>query len=199
MTTEESTTATNEENLVVEEKRETKGTLRLPKKEVEEKKTVDSIPYYKFKEVNEEKKALAEQVAEFKKLQKEADDKKLAEEGRYKELLEAKEKELADLNSNIEKERATRKRDNLLHEINLKAQERGAIDVKDIKKFLDIDSLIDSDDEAIDKELNQLQEKKSYLFGNKKKSATDENNIDFRGSGEKKPTSVLGSLAQKLR
>jgi hypothetical protein len=198
MQNEESTTATNEENLVVEEKRE-KGTLRLPKKENEEKKTVDSIPYYKFKEVNEEKKALAEQVAEFKRLQKEADDKKLAEEGRYKELLEAKEKELADLNSNIEKERATRKRDNLLNKINLKAQERGAIDFEDIKKFLDIDGLIDSDNETIDKELNQLQETKSYLFGNKKKSATDENNIDFRRSGEKKPTSVLGSLTQKLR
>jgi hypothetical protein len=199
MTTEESTTATNEENLVVEEKRETKGTLRLAKKEVEEKETVSSIPYDRFKKVNEEKKALAEKVAEFERLQKEANDKKLAEEGRYKELLEAKEKELADLNSNIEKERATRKRDNLLNKINLKAQERGAIDFEDIKKFLDIDGLIDSDNEAIDKELNQLQETKSYLFGNKKKSATDENNIDFRGSGEKKPTSVLGSLAQKLR
>lgn len=191
MTTEESKTATNEENLVVEEKRE-KGTLRLPKKENEEKKTVDSIPYYKFKEVNEEKKALAEQVAEFKKLQKEADDKKLAEEGRYKELLEAKEKELADLNSSIEKERATRKRDNLLNKINLKAQERGAIDFEDIKKFLDIDALIDSDNETIDKELNQLQETKSYLFGNKKKSATDENNIDFRGGDNPKKNSFLG-------
>lgn len=199
MQNEESKTATNEESSVVEEKRETRETLRLPKKENEEKKTVESIPYYKFKEVNDAKNALAEQVAEFKRLQKEADDKKLAEEGRYKELLEAKEKELADLNSNIEKERATRKRDNLLNKINLKAQERGAIDFEDIKKFLNIDELIDSDNEAIDKELNQLQEKKSYLFGNKKKSATDENNIDFRGSGEKKPTSVLGSLTQKLR
>lgn len=195
MTTEESTTATNEENLVVEEKRET---LRLPKKENEEKETVSSIPYDRFKKVNEEKKALAEKVAEFERLQNEADKKKLEEEGKYKELLELKEKELADLNSNIEKERANRKKDNLLNKINLKAQERGAIDFEDIKKFLDIDELIDSDDEAINEKLNQLQEKKSYLFGNKKKSATDENNIDFRGSGEKKPTSVLGSLAQKL-
>lgn len=179
----EESIATNEENLIVEEKRET---LTLPKKEGEEKKTVSSIPYDKFKKVNDEKKALAEKVAEFEKLQKEANDKKLAEEGRYKELLEAKEKELADLNSNIEKERATRKKDNLLNKINLKAQERGAIDFEDIKKFLDIDELIDSDDEAINEKLNQLQEKKSYLFGSKKKSATDENNIDFRGSDKKK-------------
>lgn len=196
MQNEESKTATNEENLIVGEKRET---LTLPKKEGEEKKIVSSIPYDKFKKVNDEKKALAEKVAEFERLQNEAQKKKLEEEGKFKELLELKEKELADLNSNIEKEKATRKRDNLLNKINLKAQERGAIDFEDIKKFLDIDSLVDSDDEAINEKLNQLQEKKSYLFGSKKKSATDENNIDFRGSGEKKPTSVLGSLAQKLR
>jgi len=189
MQNEESTTATNEESSVVEEKRET---LRLPKKEGEEKETVSSIPYERFKKVNEEKKALAEQVAEFKRLQDEAQKKKLEEEGKYKELLELKEKELADLNSNIEKERATRKRDNLLNKINLKAQERGAIDFEDIKKFLNIDELIDSDNETIDKELNQLQEKKSYLFDNKKKSATDENNIDFRGSNNPKKNSFLG-------
>ena len=183
MQNEESTTATNEENLVVEEKRET---LRLPKKEGEEKETVSSIPYERFKKVNDEKRALAEKVAEFERLQNEAQKKKLEEEGNFKKLLEIKEQELADLNSSIEKERATRKRDNLLNKINLKAQERGAIDFEDIKKFLDIDGLIDSDNEAIDKELNQLQETKSYLFGNKKKSATDENNIDFRGSDKKK-------------
>lgn len=195
MQNEESKT-TNEENLVVEEKRET---LTLPKKEGEEKKTVSSIPYDKFKKVNDEKKALAEKVAEFERLQNEAQKKKLEEEGKFKDLLELKEKELADLNSNIEKEKTTRKRDNLLNKIKLKAQNNGANDVDDIVKFLNIDELIDSDDEAINEKLNQLQEKKSYLFGNKRKSATDENNIDFRGSGEKKPTSVIGSLAQKLK
>jgi hypothetical protein len=196
MQNEESKTATNEENLVVEEKRET---LRLPKKENEEKETVSSIPYDRFKKVNEEKKALAEKVAEFERLQNEAQKKKLEEEGKFKELLELKEKELADLNSNIEKERATRKRSELLSKIRLKAQMKGAFNNDAITKFLDVDGLIDSDDEGIDKAINQLMEKESYLFGNKKKSATDENNIDFRGSGEKKPTSVLGSLAQKLR
>ena len=101
---------TNEENLIVEEKRETRETLRLPKKEDEEKKTVSSIPYDKFKKVNDEKKALAEKVAAFEKLQKEANDKKLAEEGKYKELLEAKGKELDNLKSSIEEEKASRKR-----------------------------------------------------------------------------------------
>lgn len=183
MQNEESKTATNEENSVVEEKRET---LTLPKKDSEEKKTVSSIPYDKFKKVNDEKKALAEKVAEFEKLQKEAEKKKLEEEGNFKKLLELKEQELADLNSNIEKERATRKKDNLLNKIKLKAQEKGANDADDITRFLNIDELIDSDDEAINEKLNQLQEKKSYLFGSKKKSATDENNIDFRGSDKKK-------------
>ena len=85
MQNEESTKATNEENLVVEEKRET---LRLPKKEVEEKETVSSIPYDRFKKVNDEKRALAEKVAEFERLQNEAQKKKLEEEGNFKKLLE---------------------------------------------------------------------------------------------------------------
>ena len=185
MQNEESKTATNEENLVVEEKR---GTLTLPKKEDEEKETKKPhlVSGERYNKINAQKKALEERVAEFERQQKEANDKKLAEEGRYKELLEAKERELADLNSSIEKERATRKRDNLLNKIKLKAQEKGANDADDITRFLDIDSLVDSDDQAINEKLNQLQEKKSYLFGSKKKSATDENNIDFRGSDKKK-------------
>ena len=182
MQNEESKT-TNEENLVVEEKRET---LTLPKKEDEEKKTVSSIPYDKFKKVNDEKKALAEEVANFKRIQNEAQKKKLEEKGKFKELLELKEKELADLNSNIEKERATRKKDNLLNKIRLKAQTKGAFNADAVTKFLDVDGLVDVDDEGIDNAINQLIEKESYLFGNKKKSATDENNIDFRGSNKKK-------------
>lgn len=179
----EESNSTGEENLAVEEKRET---LTLPKNDnVEKEKTLENYKKGMFK-YKDENKELKEKVAEFERRQKEANDKKLAEEGKYKELLEAKEEELADLNSSIKKERATRKRDNLLNKINLKAQERGAIDFEDIKKFLDIDSLVDSDAEAIDNELNQLQEKKSYLFGSKRKSATDENNIDFRSSDKKK-------------
>lgn len=179
MQNEESKKATNEENLEVEEKRET---LKLLKEE----KDLEKIYKDGLHATKKENKALKEKIAEFERLQKEANDKKLAEEGRYKELLEAKEKELADLNSNIENERATRKKDNLLNKIKLKAQEKGANDADDITRFLDIDELINSDDEAINEKLNQLQEKKSYLFGNKKKSATDENNIDFRGSDKKK-------------
>ena len=136
---------------------------------MKKKKTVSSIPYDKFKKVNDEKKALAEKVAAFEKLQKEANDKKLAEEGKYKELLEAKGKELDNLKSSIEEEKASRKKDNLLNKIKLKAQDKGANDVDDITRFLNIEDLIDSDNEAIDKELNKLEEKKSYLFGKKRK------------------------------
>jgi len=179
----EESNSTGEENSVAEEKRET---LTLPKKEGDKKEaTLEDykLGMHKYKGENKE---LKERVAEFERLQNEAQKKKLEEEGNFKKLLELKEEELANLNSNIEKERATRKKDNLLNTINLKAQEKGAIDFEDIKKFLDVDLLIDSDDEAINEKLNQLQEKKSYLFGSKKKSATDENNIDFRGGDKKK-------------
>lgn len=179
----EESKATNEENLVAEEKRET---LTLPKKDGEKKEA--TLEDYKagMHKYKGKFKALEEELAKYKAEKKEANDKKLAEDGRYKELLEAKEEELANLNSNIEKEKATRKKDNLLNKINLKAQERGAIDFEDIKKFLDIDSLVDSDNEAINEKLNQLQEKKSYLFGSKKKRVADENNIDFTGNNKKK-------------
>ncbi len=180
--TEESTKATNEENLAVEEKRET---LKLPKKDFEGKEdTATQLENYKkgMLKYKDEAKTLKEKVAEFERLKKEADDKKLAEEGKYKELLEAREKELAELNSNIEKERTTRKKDNFLNKIKLKAQEKGAFNADVITKFLDVDELIDSDDESVDKSINQLMEKESYLFGNRKKSASDENNSVFSGS-----------------
>ena len=144
---------------------------------------------FKYKDENKE---LKEKVAEFERQQKEANEKKLAEEGKYKELLEAKAKELAELNSNIEKERATRKKESVLNKIKLKAQEIGANDVDDVTKFLKIEELVDSDDEAINEKLNQLKEKKSYLFGDKKKSASDENNSVFSGSEKPKMPKITG-------
>lgn len=39
---------------------------------------------------------------------------------------------------------------------------------------------------TIQEQLNNMKEKKSYLFGNEKKSVTNENNIVFTG-GEKTP------------
>jgi hypothetical protein len=187
--TEESKKTTNEENLVVEEKRET---LTLPKNDdVKKEETLENYKKGMFK-YKDENKELKEKVAEFERQQKEANEKKLAEEGKYKELLEAKAKELAELNSNIEKERATRKEDNLVNKIKLKAQEKGAFNPDAITKFLDVKGLIDSDDESVDKAINQLMEKESYLFGNKKKSAADENNSVFSGSEKPKEASFLG-------
>lgn len=186
--TEESTNPTNEENSTVEKKREI---LTLPKKDGEGKEDMASqLENFKkgMLKYKSEKKELEGELAIFKAQQKEAKEKELAEEGKYRELLEEKKKELAELNSNIEKERATRKRDNLLNKIRLKAQKEGANDVDDITRFLNVDELLNSDDEAINEKFNQLKEKKSYLFSDKKKSATDENNSVFTSSEKPKIT-----------
>jgi hypothetical protein len=70
----------------------------------------------------------------------------------------------------------------------LKALELGANDVDDIARFLSVNELMNSEDSSktIQEQLNNMKEKKSYLFGNEKKSVTNENNIVFTG-GEKTP------------
>lgn len=195
MITEESTKATGAENAQVQEKRET---LTLPKNDnVNKEETLENYKKGMFK-YKDENKELKEKLAEFERQQKEAKEKELAEKGEYKQLLEAREKELAELNSNIEKERATRKRDNLLNKIKLKAQEKGAFNPDAVTKFLDVDKLIDGDDESVDTAINQLMEKESYLFGNKKKSASDENNSVFSGS-DKKPKSFSDAFSMAMK
>jgi len=49
---------------------------------------VDSVPYSRFKEVNDKQKSLQDQLNAMTKSQKDADDAKLAEQGEYKELLD---------------------------------------------------------------------------------------------------------------
>lgn len=197
--TEESTKATNEENSTVEEKREI---LTLPKKDGEGKEDIASqLENFKkgMLKYKSEKKELEGELAIFKAKQKEAEEKELADKGEYKKLLEAKQEELAELNSSIKKERASRKKDNFLNKIRLKAQKEGANDADDIIRFLNVGELVDSDDEAINEKFNQLMEKKSYLFGDKKKSATsDENNSVFSG-GDKKPKSFSDAFSMAMK
>lgn len=61
------------------------------------------VPYARFAEVNTKYQELAQKLAQIETAQRQAGEAKLAEEGRYKDLLAAREKELAE-------ERATRQR-----------------------------------------------------------------------------------------
>ncbi len=63
----------------------------------DEKKTVDSIPYARFKEVNDELKAARDKLDELKEAQKKARAKKMEEDGKLKELLKEKEQEIEQL------------------------------------------------------------------------------------------------------
>jgi hypothetical protein len=69
-----------------------------PPPPVADKKDDDSppatIPYDRFKEVNEEKTTLRKQLDDILKAQKDAEDKKLQDEKKWQELAESKDKEL---------------------------------------------------------------------------------------------------------
>jgi len=55
-----------------------------------------TVPYDRFKEVNEEKKILEQKLADIEKKQKDADETALKDQNKFKELYEQKEKELAE-------------------------------------------------------------------------------------------------------
>lgn len=59
-----------------------------------EKKTPEAIPYDRFKEVLEERNQMKDRLAALEAKQKQADEERLKEENKYKELYEQREKEL---------------------------------------------------------------------------------------------------------
>ena len=76
---------------------------KTPDTEVVKNETNESIPYDRFKQVNDEKNALKLKLDEFISAQDESKKKKLEEEGRYKELLEKADAEINDLKPYKEK------------------------------------------------------------------------------------------------
>ena len=76
---------------------------KTPDTEVVKNETNESIPYDRFKQVNDEKNALKSKLDEFISAQDASKKKKLEEEGRYKELLEKADSEIDDLKTYKEK------------------------------------------------------------------------------------------------
>ena len=76
---------------------------KTPDTEVVKNETNESIPYDRFKQVNDEKNALKSKLDEFISAQDASKKKKLEEEGRYKELLEKADAEINDLKPYKEK------------------------------------------------------------------------------------------------
>lgn len=69
-----------------------------------------TVPYSRFTEVNEAKKAAEARLAELEAAKKAADEKRLTEEQRWEELARTREQELENLNNQITQERAARQR-----------------------------------------------------------------------------------------
>lgn len=65
-----------------------------PEPKTDPEPQAQTVPYDRFKTINEEKKALEQQLADITKKQKEADETALKDQNKYKELYEQKEKEL---------------------------------------------------------------------------------------------------------
>ena len=76
---------------------------KTPDTEVVKNETNESIPYDRFKQVNDEKNALKSKLDEFISAQEASKKKKLEEEGRYKELLEKADSEINELKTYKEK------------------------------------------------------------------------------------------------
>jgi len=131
----------------------------IPKKSYE----VIQGKYHSMKEENEK---LQKQLADFNKAQKDAEEKKLAEQGKYKELLEQREKEIETLTGRIQAQTAN-------NAIASEATKAGAIDNDAVLALVDkneiqiVDGKIDS--EQVKKAVESLKESKPYLFGEQPK------------------------------
>jgi hypothetical protein len=123
-----------------------------------------TIPKHRFDEVSTKLKQAQEERDALKKEKDEAENKRLAEEGKYKELAEKAEKEKNELQSKFTQTRI----DTSVRTAALRA---GAVDDEAVLALIDR-SLVKVDDQGnvtgVDEAVNKLLEEKPFLVGNGK-------------------------------
>lgn len=130
-------------------------------------KVETSIPYERFKEVNEKKKAAEEKLAAFEAAQKAQTEKKLKEDGELQKLIETKDAELKKIQSDFEMHKVKINEIKIEHAIEILAAQSGAADVKDIARLIDRDKISIDDTGAVKnakEAIEALKESKPYLF-----------------------------------
>lgn len=145
----------------------------------EEKKVSTQIPKRRFDEVNEKYKAANKELEEFRAAKKDTEHKKLEEEGKYQELLSAKDKELEGFKSSLETEKRGNKLEKLKNKSLSLLNKAGIVDGDDGLRFMNLEELIDNEspDEVLNNMVTSLKDSKSYLFTQPNKRNASENGM----------------------
>ncbi len=159
-------------------------------KKTEGKKLPPDVPYDRFRKINDQFKANKEELEAFKTAKKEAEEKKLQDDGKLQELLTLKDKEFLETKTALETEKKNNKLEKLKNKSLNLLNKQGIIDGEDGLKFLNLDEFSDKEnpDEGLLSMVNGLKESKPYLFGSSKpgnQRNADENKVPGSG-GEAK-------------
>lgn len=175
--------------------------------EVNKNEVEKSIPYSRFKEVNDKFKDVSSELEAYRKKEKEENDKKLLEEKNFQELIGKKDSEYKELETRYSQEVLKNKIEKLSNKILSSLSKNNIIDAEDGLKFIKQDDLLDSDkaEDEINNRIKELVKNKPYLFKNVNNRSNTENNVagnqsrdtnSSRGNGGGDP--ILTSLARKL-
>lgn len=175
--------------------------------EVNKNEVEKSIPYSRFKEVNDKFKDVSSELEAYRKKEKEENDKKLLEEKNFQELIGKKDSAFKELESKYNQEVLKNKIEKLSNKILNSLSKNNIIDAEDGLKFIKQDDLLDSDkaEDEINNRIKELVKNKPYLFKNVNNRSNTENNVagnqsrdtnSSRGNGGGDP--ILTSLARKL-
>lgn len=175
--------------------------------EVNKNEVEKSIPYSRFKEVNDKFKDVSSELEAYRKKEKEENDKKLLEEKNFQELIGKKDSEYKELETRYSQEVLKNKIEKLSNKILSSLSKNNIIDAEDGLKFIKQDDLLDSDkaEDEINNRIKELVKSKPYLFKNVNNRSNTENNVagnqtrdtnSSRGNGGGDP--ILTSIARKL-
>lgn len=126
----------------------------------------DPVPYDEFAKARSERKEALDKLRVLEDEKKKAEESKLAEEGKYKELSETKDRELAETKSKYE----TSLKKVRFAELALK---EGVVNVDDAFRLSSLEAVTIADDGSIvgmEDVVTKIKEEKPYLFGEQNQS-----------------------------
>lgn len=175
--------------------------------ENQDKGNVKTIPYERFKEINDKLKEASDKLSAIDAEKKKQSDDKLLEEKKYQDLLGNKDKEIADLKTHVAKVEKNAKIGEIKNKFINSLSKVDVIDAEDAIKLVGIDDLIDSEDldTEINKRVTDLTKNKSYLFkaGSNRSNHKENNGVKNNGGSDDKKelkgtNAIIASLSAKL-
>ncbi len=130
-----------------------------------------TIPYARFKEVNERAKALETRIAEIEKSQTDAQQKELAKQGEFQKLAEAEKVRAEKLAAEYEALKVATVSEKKRSAMMVAAIKAGAIDAGDVVKLADFETVTVGDNgepQGADTIIDTLKKAKPHMFGQAK-------------------------------